>query len=327
MTDEDEDYTPRRWFAHPVELTWDGSEAAEREFARDAAALVHAAEAQLPESAACPACIARGGPMEWRQLRGTYDDVRRWKSFWAFEWSDIALLDGARGGQPDDGFFLMPQFYWLVASRPCPACKGKTSAWAIDPRYEPVVSPSVFEEIMTQPAEPAWPARKMLFTSHEQAEKMRAELGPTVNVVGIRGLPDGMQSVYSFKELCTQEIPFKPAFDLQPPDIRFTVGHRYGGHSRFYGVGYGLGIPEMWIPPCPDAPGVAAMLADGWRWLGWGRFAKDNGTPSRASEKYSSFIDARRVLAGRYADRLPTNRSRKRAKAKARRRARLGAAR
>jgi len=161
-----------------------------------------------------------------------------------------------------------------------------------------------------------------------------------------------------------------PSMELDP--LRFSSGQRLGG-----------------LMPRPNAPGVDAMLTDGWVWTGRD-FARDQkpemdlldvrvvaveGIPAtrnvfirvgpvgdprigqyrgdadggdaalvpgrrwgtiwgpeearrgevgrwgaRDSGRYAGHLSSHRVLAGRYADRLPTNRKRKRERAKANRR-------
>mgnify|MGYP000238447094 CR=1 FL=1 len=59
--------------------------------------------------------------------------------------------------------------------------------------------------------------------------------------------------------------------------------------------------------------GADALAKDGWVWRGW-TFSRDGVRLNRT-----------RLASGRYADRLPTNRQRKRQAAKARRRLRMAA--
>jgi hypothetical protein len=117
-------------------------------------------------------------------------------------------------------------------------------------------------------------------------------------------------------------MPFHEDFSFQASTKFEPFPVRFGGvvSPRPHRI---VTIVEL---PVPQAPGVEAMLADGWRWDGWGRFAKRLPTDwtrhSGNPEKYSSFIHEKRVVSGRYAERLPTNRARKRVLAKQRRKAR-----
>ena len=104
----------------------------------------------------------------------------------------------------------------------------------------------------------------------------------------------------------TMELP-------KPEPMQFMLGQMLGGVDVRPSPLRFITVTEL---PMPRAPGVAAMLADGWVWTGW-HFAR-----YRAG-RYAEHICDRRVLAGRYAGRLPTNRKRKRERAKARRRERL----
>jgi hypothetical protein len=160
------------------------------------------------------------------------------------------------------------------------------------------------------------------------AARLQAEFSDILNV---RSMPlvNGAESesvllvrTSSWQDL---KIPFKPISDHLPgPEI--TLDERRAGAVAAMRLGFAIISDKL---PCPTAPGVEAMLADGWWWDGFYRFAKHNGKPpaQRWSEKYSSFIHEKLVRSGRYAERLPTNRSCKRARAKERRRARRQAAR
>lgn len=113
-------------------------------------------------------------------------------------------------------------------------------------------------------------------------------------------------------------LDFKPSlsFDYTPPEPNpYMVGQRFGGFvqrdpARLINV-----VSE----PRPDAPGVEAMLADGWTWNGNDAFIRGEAD-DRWPWRYSGRIAGARVVTGRYADRLPTNRKRKRERAKERRR-------
>jgi len=104
----------------------------------------------------------------------------------------------------------------------------------------------------------------------------------------------------------------------RPPRGEFSLGLRLGGLD----IGRRPRMLEVLSLPMPRGPGVEAMLADGWAWTGV-EFARD--PVARYPWRYAGHIEGARVLAGRYAARLPTNRKRKREAAKARRRLRMAA--
>jgi len=199
---------------------------------------------------------------------------------------------------------------------------------------------------------------------------------------------DGEPAYLMLKEPDPVRLTMPMSMDMPKPDpIDFVIGQRCGG----FDVRPPMRIVTVIDMPMPRAPGVDAMLADGWVWTGW-RFARDQtprkclgpsivvrveDSPGLATEavfirtnpvgdlgtyrhdddggnavevpgmrwvdtfrdrggerraliareetiatgRYAGHINDRPVLAGRYADRLPTNRRRKRERCKARRRA------
>jgi hypothetical protein len=73
----------------------------------------------------CPACVKRGGPMEWRQAFGEFEQTHAWDGYWAQEdapWTTRTLF----GSKPTHGdeLYLRPRRYLLVGSRPCPTCSS-----------------------------------------------------------------------------------------------------------------------------------------------------------------------------------------------------------
>lgn len=106
------------------------------------------------------------------------------------------------------------------------------------------------------------------------------------------------------------EIPMSEIGPLRSPTIfEFIMSSGFGGVVTRDPMQI---VSVIEPPPMPDAPGVEALVSAGWRWNGY--------TFGRGV----AVLDTDRVLAGRYAHRLPTNRRAKWTAAKARRRARKG---
>lgn len=117
----------------------------------------------------------------------------------------------------------------------------------------------------------------------------------------------GEKVVFVWHEPVTElRIPMRMELP-RPPDTQFVMHQRFGGLVQRDPMR--IVVTSL---PMPRVQGVEAMLADGWRWNGVDSFMRDDG----------GAINERRVLAGRYAQRLPTNRKQKRARCKARRRTR-----
>jgi len=98
-----------------------------------------------------------------------------------------------------------------------------------------------------------------------------------------------------------------PITRWDPGTLRFAMMERVGGMVVRDPMRMIMSIDP---PPMPNAPGASDLMAAGWRWDG------------RTFVLGSAVLDTARVLAGRYAHRLPTNRQAKRAASKSRRRAR-----
>ncbi len=207
---------------------------------------------------------------------------------------------------------------------------------------------------------------------------------------------EGEKVLYVLRE--PDDLTLKIPMTFEHPDPpRFMLGQQLGGYVQARPLDRIITVTSI---PMPKAPGVQAMLKDGWVWTGW-RFARDpnpseewtgvvvvgvedwsstgdsvfvrtgpEGHPGIGQYRrddadgdavlvpglrwiefwkagagarhhglepddwlakvgalttvrpgrYAGFLSDRRVVAGRYAERLPTNRGRKRARAKARRR-------
>jgi hypothetical protein len=72
----------------------------------------------------CQACVKRGGPTEWRQAFGSFQETMDWEGYWAREappWT--AKLHWASPTDADTWKAKVTN-YRLVAQRPCPACNG-----------------------------------------------------------------------------------------------------------------------------------------------------------------------------------------------------------
>lgn len=130
--------------------------------------------------------------------------------------------------------------------------------------------------------------------------------------------PDG--SLFVLREQPTIKLGLSMSFEPPKADrMDWLIGSRFGFDVRQHDR-----IVTVVSDPMPDAPGVDAMIADCWIWTGW-RFARDQDVSrpwSGHRGRYAGHISVARVRSGRYADRLPTNRKRKRERCKARRRAR-----
>jgi hypothetical protein len=83
----------------------------------------------------CPECVARGGPMEWRQAVAEWTQVEAWRGYWEREkegvWSCELLWNDA---PTPTGYYYAPHRYRLVGSRSCPACSGTGRSTVSVPR-------------------------------------------------------------------------------------------------------------------------------------------------------------------------------------------------